>query len=160
MARSEGRGPVAARARGWSCHAEVVSPATSAAPDPLRVAMVCLGNICRSPMAAAVAGALVAEAGLSGRIVVGSFGTAGYHVGKAADPVAARRRRGWPADGHRTRRLGAADLAHSGLVLCADRANVAAVQRLDRLGASRSKIYLLRAYDPAVSAGDDQLAVT
>lgn len=138
------------------CHAERVSPAP---PERLRLAMVCLGNICRSPMAASVAGALVEEAGLSGRIVVESFGTAGYHTGSSADAraVAALRHRGWPADGHRARRLAADDVARCDLLLCADRANVTAVHRLARDPAQRSKVQLLRSYDPAATAGDDEV---
>jgi protein-tyrosine phosphatase len=43
---------------------------------------VCLGNICRSPMAEAVFRHLVNEKGLSDKIFVDSCGTAGYHIGK------------------------------------------------------------------------------
>lgn len=45
---------------------------------------VCLGNICRSPMAEGLARKLVRERGLSVR--VDSAGTAAYHVGELADP--------------------------------------------------------------------------
>ncbi len=48
------------------------------------IAMVCLGNICRSPMAEAVARAMLDEAGLGAEISVESFGTAGYHRGEEA----------------------------------------------------------------------------
>ncbi|HUY40405.1 MAG TPA: low molecular weight phosphotyrosine protein phosphatase, partial [Candidatus Dormibacteraeota bacterium] len=91
--------------------------------DPVRVAMVCLGNICRSPMAAVVAGAMVEQAGLSGLVVVESFGTANYHAGELADPGAlgALRRRGWPAGGHRARQLLPEHVVAADLVLCADR---------------------------------------
>jgi protein-tyrosine phosphatase len=145
-----------------SCHAEIVRPVPDARPDRLRLAMVCLGNICRSPMAAAVGAALVDEAGLSPRFLVESFGTAGYHTGEAADPraLAALRHRGWAAGGHRARRITADDVARSHLVLCADRANLAVVQRLarlERLEEERPKIQLLRSYDPAVLPGDDEV---
>ena len=115
--------------------------------------MVCLGNICRSPMAAAVAGALVAEAGLAGEVEVESFGTAGYHTGEGADPQAdaALRRRGWPAGGHVARRLTAGDVAAADLVLCADRSNLAAVRRL---AGDSARVELLRAHDPASDPDD------
>jgi protein-tyrosine phosphatase len=45
------------------------------------VLFVCLGNICRSPMAEAVFRDLVARAGLEGRITVDSAGTGDWHVG-------------------------------------------------------------------------------
>lgn len=50
----------------------------------VRVLFVCLGNICRSPMAEAVFQALVDEAGLSEQIAVDSAGTSGWHVGERA----------------------------------------------------------------------------
>lgn len=94
--------------------------------------MICLGNICRSPMASSVAGAMVERARLADRVTVESFGTAGYHAGESADPRAdaALRRRGWPAGDHCARRLHPRDLAAADLVLCADRANLAEVRRL------------------------------
>lgn len=52
----------------------------------VRVLFVCLGNICRSPMAEAVFQNLVDDAGLSGRITVDSAGTSAYHVGEPAHP--------------------------------------------------------------------------
>lgn len=112
--------------------------------------MVCLGNICRSPMAAAVADALVRRAGLEGRITVESFGTAGYHVGEAADRQAAAAlvRNGWPAGGHRARQIGAADVEAADLILCADRANRQAVRQLAPAGTDPGKIRLLRHFDP------------
>ena len=96
------------------------------------VAMVCLGNICRSPMAEAVASALVRESGLSDLVSIESFGTASYHVGERAHPQAeaALRRRGWPVGDHRARNLRRRDLDRLDLVLCADRANLAEVRRV------------------------------
>jgi protein-tyrosine phosphatase len=115
--------------------------------------MVCLGNICRSPMAAAVAGAMLDEAGLSSVVTVESFGTAGYHVGERIDASAeeALRRHGWSAAGHRARRLERSDVEAADLVLCADNANLADVRRL--AGRDGYKAKLLRSYDPASPAG-------
>ena len=52
----------------------------------MRVLMVCLGNICRSPMAEGVLRDIASREGLS--IEVDSAGTANYHVGEAPDPRA------------------------------------------------------------------------
>jgi protein-tyrosine phosphatase len=125
----------------------------------MRVAMVCLGNICRSPMAAAVATAMVDEAGLGGEVIVESFGTAGYHEGERANPGAdaALRRGGWPAGAHRARRLRPADLVAADLVLCADRTNLADVRRLAGSGVGTAKVRLIRYYDPEASPGDDEI---
>lgn len=125
----------------------------------MRVAMVCLGNICRSPMAAAVGRALMAEGGLDDHITVESFGTAGYHVGNGADSraVAALKRRSWPTETHRARMITADDLDRLDLVLAADHANVRDLQRLATDDAQRAKICLLRSFDPATAPGHDEV---
>jgi protein-tyrosine phosphatase len=52
----------------------------------VRVLFVCLGNICRSPMAEAIFQRMVDEAGLSDAISVDSAGTSAYHEGELAHP--------------------------------------------------------------------------
>ena len=52
----------------------------------LKVYTVCLGNICRSPIAEAVLRKELENAGLGDEVEVQSAGTAGYHVGEDADP--------------------------------------------------------------------------
>ena len=113
----------------------------------MRIAFVCLGNICRSPMAESVARAMLDHAGLADRVSVESFGTAGYHEGEAADPSAdaALERRGWPSGRHRARRLRPTDLDDLDLILCADRSNRSDVLAL---GANADRVRLVRSYDP------------
>lgn len=57
---------------------------------PVRVLFVCLGNICRSPMAEGLFRHQVRQAGLAARIKTDSAGTADYHVGRAPDVRAQR----------------------------------------------------------------------
>lgn len=111
----------------------------------MRVAVVCLGNICRSPMAAAVLRHAVAEAGLTDAVEVVSAGTAGYHVGDPADPRAraALRRRGYD-DAHTARRFAAEDFAAVDLVLAMDGANVDDLRRLAPTPEDAAKVRLLR----------------
>lgn len=53
-----------------------------------RVLMVCMGNICRSPMAEGVLRKAIQEAGLEHSVETDSAGTHAYHVGSAPDPRA------------------------------------------------------------------------
>lgn len=50
----------------------------------INVLFVCLGNICRSPMAEAIFKRLVEEAGLTDEITVDSAGTGSWHIGEQA----------------------------------------------------------------------------
>ena len=52
----------------------------------INVLFVCLGNICRSPMAEAVFQQLVNDAGLSSQFQIDSAGTGSWHVGEKAHP--------------------------------------------------------------------------
>lgn len=84
----------------------------------MRVTFVCTGNICRSPMAAAVLRQLVAEAGLAEKIEVDSYGLGPWHVGEPAQPHArtALRDRGYdPA--HEARQISAEDVPHYDLII-------------------------------------------
>jgi protein-tyrosine phosphatase len=125
----------------------------------MQVAMVCMGNICRSPMAEIVAQTLLAQSGHHDLAAFESFGTSAYHVGEEADPQAraALSRRGWPSGRHRARQINTAELHRLNLVLCADRRNVAHIQRLGDPGADPGKVRLLRSFDPEATRGDDEL---
>jgi len=57
--------------------------------QPLRVLFVCLGNICRSPLAEVVVKSIAEEQGLSPMFHFESAGTGDWHVGKGADPRSA-----------------------------------------------------------------------
>lgn len=56
---------------------------------PIQIAMICTGNICRSPMAEVIFKQMIAEDSfLNDRILVSSAGTANWHVGRSMDPRA------------------------------------------------------------------------
>ncbi len=120
---------------------------------PLRVVVVCLGNICRSPMAAAVLRARLGAAGLSGRVEVSSAGTGSWHVGQGADSRAAATltRHGYDAT-HTARQFTADDLAAFDLVLAADHANRSDVVDLARTPEEVDKVVMLRSFDPEASS--------
>lgn len=123
-------------------------------PDdrPFRVVVVCLGNICRSPMAAAVFRARFADAGLADAVEIDSAGTGSWHVGNPADSRAAATldRHGYDTN-HTARQLIAHDLADFDLVLVADHANRSDVTDLARTPDEVAKVAMLRSFDPASS---------
>lgn len=123
-------------------------------PQPVSVLFVCLGNICRSPLAEAVFRSIVAEAGLDDRFRIDSAGTSGYHDGEAPDErtttVAAAR--GVTVAGE-SRRITDADLERFDYVVVMDHENRGNVERLmDGAGAGPA-LHLLREFDPE-SGGD------
>ena len=89
----------------------------------LGVLMVCLGNICRSPMAEGVLRARLAEAGLAGGVRVDSAATGRSHIGHAPDEraIACARKHGIDIAAQRARALEIADFDEFDFILCADR---------------------------------------
>ena len=119
-------------------------------PGRYRIALVCLGNICRSPMAHVVLEARLHDAGLGDVVEVTSSGTGGWHVGNPMDPRAADTltAAGYDGSRHRARQYDASWPEAYDLVLVMDRSNLADVGgRTDRTG-------LFRDFDP-VDPGTD-----
>lgn len=116
--------------------------------------MVCLGNICRSPMAEWVLRDQLRAAGLADRVTVASRGTSDEHAGEGAHrgTVTVLGRHGHDAT-HRAARVTSADLADSQLVVALDRANERDLRRMARTDDGRAKVRLLRSFDPAVAQG-------
>jgi protein-tyrosine phosphatase len=98
--------------------------------------MVCMGNICRSPMAHGVFAERIREAGLEHAVEVDSAGTHSYHVGEPPDRRAqvAARARGYELSGQRARRLVEDDFRNFDYILVMDdenRRNARALQPTD-----------------------------
>jgi protein-tyrosine phosphatase len=120
-----------------------------------RIVFVCLGNICRSPMAEVVMRRLLADTGLDGRVEVSSAGTGDWHVGERADPrtVAALRRGGYDGGSHRARQFDPDWFDDHDLVLAMDSSNLADLRRLAPPDAA-DRVRLLLSFDPE-SEGTD-----
>lgn len=95
-----------------------------------RVLLVCLGNICRSPMAEGLLREMAKQRGLS--IQTDSAGTGSAHIGEAPDPraQAEMRRQGIRIDDLRARQFTPADFEGFDLLLAMDRQNLADMRRL------------------------------
>lgn len=92
----------------------------------MRILMICMGNICRSPTAEAVLRHKLRDAGLHWWIEVDSAGTHAYHVGSAPDDrsQAHAQRRGYDLTGLRARRVADDDFESFDLLLAMDRDNL------------------------------------
>ncbi|MEP7090562.1 MAG: low molecular weight protein-tyrosine-phosphatase [Nocardioidaceae bacterium] len=122
---------------------------------PYRVAVVCLGNICRSPMAEVVVSDRVAAAGLDDRVEVVSAGTGGWHVGGPMDPRAAAllTEHGYDASRHRARQLTADWFDRCDLVLAMDAQNHADIAALGPVTSLR----MFRDDDPLATDDDREV---
>jgi protein-tyrosine phosphatase len=121
---------------------------------PIRVQFVCLGNICRSPLAEALFRRHVRAAGLADRFEIASAGTGDWHVGKGADPRSAAHAEqiGVSLSDHAARQVTTDDLAYFDHVLVMDKQNLHDVLALDPDDAHSPKVRLLREFD--VDPGD------
>jgi protein-tyrosine phosphatase len=123
-------------------------------PEPYRICFVCTGNICRSPMAAAVFRRYLEKAGLSERVEVDSAGTGDWHLGEEADhrTIAALRARGYGVE-HLARRFEAEWFRSRDLVIALDEGHLRALRLLAPDPATEDRVRLLRSFDPAVAGG-------
>jgi protein-tyrosine phosphatase len=125
----------------------------------INILFVCLGNICRSPIAEGVFRQLVADAGLSDQIECDSAGTASYHLGDLPDR---RTRENALEHGltltHRARRLIGEDLGLFTYIVAMDSANFEAILKLSHRSVGLipdENVFLLREFDPVVSDQPD-----
>jgi protein-tyrosine phosphatase len=117
-------------------------------PNCSRLLFVCMGNICRSPLAEGVFAHLAHERGVRDQFTIDSCGTGGWHAGELPDPRArATAARYGIHLTHRARQFEPADLQRFDLLLAMDRANLRALQAA---GASPARARLLREFDPSI----------
>jgi len=106
--------------------------------------MVCLGNICRSPMAEGALRARLEASPVAGQVDVDSAGTGDWHAGEAPDrrAIACARSHGVDIGGQRARQLRAVDFDDYDWLLCADASNLRDVRKLAPAG-RRERVVLL-----------------
>jgi protein-tyrosine phosphatase len=122
---------------------------------PYRIAIVCLGNICRSPMAHVVLEHRLGEAGLDDRVQVASAGTGGWHTGEPMDPRAASvlSEAGYDPSRHVVRRFTTDWFADHDLILAMDASNAADISDMTPDVASLEKVRMFRDFDPEATVG-------
>ncbi|MGI5287152.1 low molecular weight protein-tyrosine-phosphatase [Nonomuraea polychroma] len=116
-----------------------------------RVCLVCMGNICRSPMAEVVLRKALADRGLADRVVVESAGTGGWHEGDPMDERALRilSDHGYDGTTHRAKQFTKDWFDRHDLVLAMDLDNLANLRRIAPAGV---EVRLFRSFDPAAPA--------
>ena len=123
----------------------------SSAPGAERtsVLFVCLGNICRSPLAEGIFRHLVEEEGLAGNFEIDSAGTGAWHVGEPPDGRAAAvaERHGITLDS-RARQVEAEDFHRFQHILAMDGSNLRNLQSMVDLSGADVELRLLRDHDP------------
>lgn len=115
----------------------------------MKVLFVCLGNICRSPLAEAVFNHKIKKLNLRERISADSCGTGDYHIGDQPDPrtIKTAEKNGveiW----HQARQLSPADLEAFDYLFAMDEQNKRGILRLPGADKHTHKIKLMREFDP------------
>lgn len=115
---------------------------------------VCLGNICRSPLAHAVFQKQVDERQLTDLYIVQSTGTCAYHAGEQSD----HRMRKTAADrgvniNHKARQIFRYDLEESDYIFAMDKNNFLGIRRLTSNEELLKNVYMFRQFDP-LESGD------
>lgn len=114
-----------------------------------RILFVCLGNICRSPMAEGVFRRVVDEAGLARQFEIDSAGMGDWHAGESPDhrAQAAAQTRGVDISGQAARKIELEDFDDFDLIVAMDGANIADLEDIVPQ-AARGKIRRFLDYAP------------
>lgn len=115
----------------------------------VKVLFVCLGNICRSPLAEAVFKHKIKGSRLAELVEADSCGTANYHIGDQPDSrTIANARKNGVIIQHLGRQLCTDDLEYYDLILAMDNSNHQNILRLSWDKGQHSKVIMMREFDP------------
>lgn len=115
----------------------------------MKVLFVCLGNICRSPLAEAVFKHKIQEHQLDSHVRTDSCGTGDYHIGDQPDPRTVQiAQRNGVAIWHQARQLSESDLVEFDYIFAMDSSNHRNILQLPSANLHQHKVRLLREYDP------------
>jgi len=108
--------------------------------EPTKILMVCLGNICRSPLAQGIL-----DSKITSNTIVDSAGTAAYHVGNPPDPrsIAVAKQKGIDLSGYRARKFTKEDFKNFDHIYVMDQSNYKDVIGLAETHAEQEKVSLL-----------------
>lgn len=120
----------------------------------IKVLFVCLGNICRSPLAEAIFNHKVKSHGLGHRFQSDSCGTSDYHIGELPDErtIACATNHGVPIH-HRARQINRIDIREFDYLLVMDHSNKKNVEEfIQRNGFKHEHLHLMREFQQDASS--------
>ncbi|KAM6460664.1 low molecular weight phosphotyrosine protein phosphatase isoform 2-T2 [Liasis olivaceus] len=121
-----------------------------AAGEVKSVLFVCLGNICRSPIAEAVCKKLVTEENIENKWIIDSGAVSDWNVGRYPDPRALSCLRNHEIEtAHKARQITKDDFLTFDYILCMDESNLRDLRRkCNQIKNCKAQIELLGSYDP------------
>jgi protein-tyrosine phosphatase len=124
------------------------------ASDKTGVLFVCLGNICRSPLAEGIFRDKVKQAGLEDYFRIDSCGTSAFHIGEQPDPrSSANARENGVYLNHQARQFVPDDFTRFDYILPMDSSNYSNVMQLEP-ESSEAKVIMMREFDPKEEGAD------
>jgi protein-tyrosine phosphatase len=116
----------------------------------LKVLFVCLGNICRSPLADAVFKHKIAQQGLEKKFRSDSCGTSDFHIGELSDErtLLCAKKHGITLN-HRGRQINRIDIREFDYIIAMDESNITNIQKLlEQYSLQHNQIFLIREFQP------------
>jgi len=107
---------------------------------PVKILMVCLGNICRSPLAEGILASKLPK-----NFIVDSAGTGSWHVGHSPDKrsIAVAKKNGLCIDGQKGRQFKTADFDEFDYIYVMDSSNYRDVMQLAKTPEHKNKVHLI-----------------
>ena len=118
----------------------------SMSEQPVKILFICMGNICRSPLAECLFRHKAEQRGVADRFFIDSAGTGGWHAGNRPDSRMRQcaKARNVNVDG-RARQVRQQDFSHFDYLICMDEDNR---ENLLDMGAPPHKVHLLLEFNP------------
>jgi len=122
--------------------------------NQVRILFVCLGNICRSPLAEVVVAGQAEKRGLNDAFYFASAGTGSWHIGNGADHRSAQtaREHGLDLSGHCAQQITASKVDQWEWFVAMDASNYA---DLIRMGVPEERLLLMRQFEPGFAEVPD-----